>query len=257
MSDNNPENNTVMEYRCITQNSTDPIIGLQQESQSSEGPLNGAPVVVGFGPFIPRWAPNQAPSNTTILLYFVRNETFPSLNHAGYASDVLRQAANIWNSVRFRVFILQTAVKEEAHFNLVYQANGPTTQNVLAEAFFPHQSGTKDLVLFELGMNATNHVTLLNTFLHELGHVLGLRHEFALATERDTAAVPFFQPNPNSVMAYTRLPTLQQSDADGIRAFYSSTLKPGYSIHGAPVVDYLPRLRNPPSFVAVRNNIFP
>ena len=77
---------------------------------------------------------------------------------------------------------------------------------------------------------------LKNIFLHELGHVIGLRHEFALSEEEESwAAVRFGTPNPISVMSYTFPPNIQQSDIDDTRRFYNFA---GNEIGGIHIVDW-------------------
>ncbi|RKK89064.1 hypothetical protein BFJ71_g12553 [Fusarium oxysporum] len=92
-----------------------------------------------------------------------------------------------------------------------------------------------------------------NVFIHELGHVLGLRHEFAIGDVRDEMTtdregekvVRIDAPDPNSVMNYrNEPPQLQQSDIDSTRKFYSMTEDPNGkspSIGMTLVVDYTPR----------------
>jgi len=92
-----------------------------------------------------------------------------------------------------------------------------------------------------------------NVFIHELGHVLGLRHEFAIGDVRDEMttdregekAVRVDAPDPNSVMNYrNEPPQLQQSDIDSTRKFYSMTEDAhgkSPSIGMTRVVDYTPR----------------
>lgn len=86
-------------------------------------------------------------------------------------------------------------------------------------------------------------------FLHELGHVLGLRHEFALSKDKaetdedgNLDGRRFYGQNPLSIMSYRKDKSLQQSDKDGIRAFYK--LANGTTIGGSPVTDYYPEPRS-------------
>ena len=91
-----------------------------------------------------------------------------------------------------------------------------------------------------------------NVFAHELGHVLGLRHEFAIGDVRDrmTAsregkdAVRIDAPNEKSVMNYrAEPPEIQQSDIDSTRKFYSMTEDAAGElpqIGGTKIIDYTP-----------------
>jgi hypothetical protein len=63
---------------------------------------------------------------------------------------------------------------------------------------------------------------LKNIFLHELGHVLGLRHEFApeLEDTGDNYTVQIGPRNPLSVMGYEFPPQIQPSDVENAKGFY-------------------------------------
>ena len=58
-------------------------------------------------------------------------------------------------------------------------------------------------------------------FLHELGHVLGLRHEFAIESEQGSGAMRLFSTDKESIMSYYFPPQIQESDKKDLRAFYS------------------------------------
>ncbi|KAH8761302.1 hypothetical protein BGZ57DRAFT_737377, partial [Hyaloscypha finlandica] len=91
------------------------------------------------------------------------------------------------------------------------------------------------LVVTNFALSPPQRGILKDVFLHELGHVLGLRHEFAGDSKRqvkkhqgklgvhesEDGAVRFMQRNKKSVMSYTMPPSMQQTDKDQVRAFYS------------------------------------
>lgn len=142
--------------------------------------------------------------------------------------------------MNFGITVFQTTDKKEANFNLVYRDNPPGRPIVLARTFFPQQEDT-DVVVFKYGMDAKSRYRLNNVFLHELGHVFGLRHEFALVKEGQVAK-RFMNENKLSVMAYNKVPTVQESDREEIRAFYQ--LENGADVDGSPVTDYVPQLQS-------------
>jgi hypothetical protein len=88
---------------------------------------------------------------------------------------------------------------------------------------------------------------MYNDILHELGHILGLRHEFqkwSLAWFQDSIAAPtveFGPANLQSVMSYTFPPKLQQSDKDSTKEFYK--LANGTVLGDYKVTDFVPTLR--------------
>ncbi|RFN48797.1 matrix metalloproteinase-11 [Fusarium flagelliforme] len=214
------------EYDCITQKGDEPAFAGSESNIPS--------IVVGLSTIIPRW------TNSTTIKWFIRADKFPSDEEAAIAASALDAAANEWNAVNFGVTVYQTTDKKEANFNLVYRDNPPDRPTVLARAFFPHQED-RDVVVFKYGMDAKNRYRLKNVFLHELGHVFGLRHEFAIVKE-GRGAKRFMNENKESVMAYNKIPTVQESDREEIRAFYQ--LENGADVDGSPVTDYVPQLRS-------------
>lgn len=78
--------------------------------------------------------------------------------------------------------------------------------------------------------------------VHELGHVLGLRHEFSMDPRRleRHKAVQFGEASPLSVMNYRREPPeLQPSDIAATRAFYQ--MPAGMMLASTRVVDFVPQ----------------
>lgn len=231
-------------YHCITQKGTGKTYGFPP---ASKVPSGFDAINVGLGDLIPRW--NTSPSQHTTLKWFLKADGFPSADVAmaaaeaiNHAAEAMNQAAREWNNMAFGVIVSQTMDEAAANFNLIYKVNGPTEdmEGVYAEAFFPNQAH-RDVIVYEFGMEESNRYKLKNVFLHELGHVFGLRHEFALEEEGD-GAKQFMKPNKDSVMDYNDLPTIQETDKEGIRQFYK--LADRTKIDGSPVTDYLPQLRS-------------
>lgn len=98
----------------------------------------------------------------------------------------------------------------------------------LAQAFFSSSDlNDRRLIMCELAFEQKYIGSLFNIFCHELGHILGLRHEFADThpSERQLASVPFGERNPLSVINYFNHPRefwIQGSDrpALGSEALY-------------------------------------
>jgi hypothetical protein len=216
-------------YHCITQKGDEPSLAAAATSEP-----NLPSIVLGMDSIIPRW---KIP---TTLKWYLMADKFPSTEDAEIAAEALNQAANEWRNVDFGVTVFQTQNKREANFNLVYRRNPRDDPYVLAEAFFPHDRDN-DVILYAYGMHPDNRYKLKNVFLHELGHIFGLRHEFAIEEEGE-GAVQFMTKNSLSVMDYNDQPMIQESDKQGLRAFYK--LAETYDVGGSPVTDFLPGLRS-------------
>ncbi|KAK6951342.1 hypothetical protein Daesc_007876 [Daldinia eschscholtzii] len=229
MNSINSENN----YRCYTQRSRLPTLWQPPVSEGSDSDS----IVVGLKNIIPRW---DVSGLDTKLEYFVRADTFPSADEALYAAQMFQQAAEDWNSLGLGVSISQITDEEKAHFDLVYNVNSKNHEGLYAMAFFPSEPHG-DVIVTDFALSAGERNTLKNVFLHEIGHILGLRHEFALVKEQDERAVQFMDKNPISVMSYTHPPTMQESDKVGVKAFYK--LDRDFEIEGIPITDFRPTYR--------------
>ena len=109
--------------------------------------------------------------------------------------------------------------------------------NAYAKSFFPNQHGL-DVEVFPPGLDPQRPKDgLKKTFMHELGHILGLRHEFAVV-KKEAPSVQFMDSNPLSIMSYEEARDLQESDKAGTKAFYK--LNNGEHINGIPITDFMP-----------------
>ncbi|RAL08452.1 zincin [Aspergillus homomorphus CBS 101889] len=179
-------------------------------------PANVAALQVGFGKAIPRWktGPNKR------INFAAFQNGYPKPEWALLAATALKAAADDWNKVGLGVTLQWVAKLEDAAFVLSYAGN---QGGVLAEAFFPNDIDLNVLNVYQSAFAPGTVQYLKNIFLHELGHVLGFRHEFAPEREdnKDDYTVQLGPRNPMSVMAYEFPPRLQTSDEESARAFYS------------------------------------
>ncbi|KAJ9653552.1 hypothetical protein H2198_007272 [Neophaeococcomyces mojaviensis] len=239
-------------YTCETQEELDPSFGPAPLSNLAGTTGDNAPnepdsLVVGWGTIVPRWDVVQQPNRK--LQYFVRVDTFPSPEQAKSATTNLQEAADSWNELNLGISISETADQAAANFYLVYSLN-PTTgpgRNTLARAFFPHEVD-QDVIVFKRAFDPDGMPILKNIFQHELGHVLGLRHEFAITGDaakrllpEGQGAIQFQETNYNSIMSYNFPPKMQQTDRDQTLAFYK--LANGFMMGTSPVTDFMPAIR--------------
>jgi len=205
---------------------------------SATGPPNQ--LCVGLGHQIPRWAQGS------VIKYIVRTGTFPSDIYAKYAADCLEKAGNEWNNKlggigpRFE----PVSGDDAAVCELMYKARmeGPEGPDggPLADAFFP-DSKERIVYVYAKAFEDGFRDSMTNIFYHELGHVLGLRHEFALEREKKYGAVCIGPRNEFSVMNYFHHPSqLQIHDLDvrSVKEFYNIMMN---EYGGLPIRDYIPQ----------------
>ncbi|KAJ5438451.1 uncharacterized protein N7458_009449 [Penicillium daleae] len=194
-------------YPCITQKPTPTAIA---------GSISATALQVGLGKDIPRW--RTGPTKT--VNFAVLANGYPKPELAFLAAKNLQEAANEWNTLELGVQFKWVYKIEDAAFVLTYAKE--VSPGTLAEAFFPNNMDLNVLNVYPAAFEEGTMQYLKNIFLHELGHVLGLRHEFA--PEKETGAnlesVQIGPRNPTSVMAYEFPPQMQPSDIDSAKAFY-------------------------------------
>lgn len=89
---------------------------------------------------------------------------------------------------------------------------------VLARAFFP-DGGRHELVIFPK-MFTQSREEQVETLAHELGHVFGLRHFFALISETAAPAVVFGEHVSFSIMNYGADSRMSDADRSDLKALY-------------------------------------
>ncbi|UPK95827.1 hypothetical protein LCI18_006762 [Fusarium solani-melongenae] len=140
---------------------------------------------------------SRYPTNAT-LPYFIDMNSFPTKADAEYAAKSFEQAAANWalGPVQFK----RELTRRDAFFSVVYFVGTPEDRS-LAKAFFPNCPAKSRLVkVYPRAFIFRD--AMVNIFCHELGHVLGLRHEFAGQREAYNPSVCWGLPNPESVMNY-------------------------------------------------------
>lgn len=136
----------------------------------------------------------------SILTFIVRRETFPNEEDADHATTSMIDAAKGWNKLRGEVPQFKRVFGEsDVVFQIVYKDKVDGQHRTLARSFFP---GSKDCTIYVTAKAFENpfRLSLVYIFNHELGHVLGLRHEFAPEEEKEYPSVILGDRNDDSVM---------------------------------------------------------
>lgn len=215
-------------YPCTTQKPTPAVIA---------GSISATALQVGLGKDIPRW--KTGPTKT--VNFAVLANGYPKPELAFLAANKLHEAANEWNALNLGVQLKWVYKIEDAAFVLTYAKE--VRPGTLAAAFFPNNVDLNVLNVYPAAFEEGTVQYLKNIFLHELGHVLGLRHEFApeRETEDNLKSVQIGPRNPTSVMAYEFPPQIQPSDIESAKAFYEfpgTHLGVMQKTGTLPIVDY-------------------
>lgn len=169
---------------------------------------------------------------------------FPADHHHRYTATAFQEAADEWNALELGVHISGTTNKAEANF-LVKYYKPKTNRRVLASAFFPNR--VEDVLVYDFTLvDPFWRGVLKNTFLHEIGHVLGLRHEFAndpdpenLGHPRESKAILIGSINPHSVMSYDKVNNINELNIKDTKTFYE--LPNRLKVGAATTIAYRPR----------------
>eukprot|EP01111_Echinosteliopsis_oligospora_P000588 TRINITY_DN10647_c0_g1_i1.p1 TRINITY_DN10647_c0_g1~~TRINITY_DN10647_c0_g1_i1.p1 ORF type:complete len:312 (-),score=73.36 TRINITY_DN10647_c0_g1_i1:55-939(-) len=195
---------------------------------------NPAAILIGEGTEIPRWKKGTVIRFTTLI-----KMGFDSKEDAEYATKHLITAASEWNKLNLGVRFEYVDDPSTANFVLVHGGDQGST---LAMAYFPNPRSLNYVYVYTAAYKAPGwKPNMWKVFCHELGHVLGLRHEFALEREKGMPAVRLGAVDPLSVMTYRAdPPTITENDIKYTQLFYS--LPATEVIGGLPIHDYSPAL---------------
>jgi hypothetical protein len=147
--------------------------------------------------------------------------------------DLLGEALLAWGDAAPVKF----AQRDDAwDFEIVMRQSDSCDTNgcVLASAFFP-DAGRHQLRLYPQ-MFAQERADQLRTLEHEIGHVFGLRHFFALISETDSPAEIFGTHKPFSIMNYGTQSVLTNDDKSDLSRLYQAAWSGELSnINGTPI----------------------
>lgn len=114
-----------------------------------------------------------------------------------------------------------------------------TSGCTLASAFFP-DSGRHDFHVYPLALEQSRKEQV-DTFIHELGHVFGLRHFFAQVREQAWPSEIFGEHRAFSIMNYGSLSELTEDDKNDLKRLYQAVWSGALAdINGTPIRLFAP-----------------
>jgi hypothetical protein len=159
-----------------------------------------------------------------VIRYHVNLGSFKNDADGRDVSSSFEQATEAWAGVP--ATFKRVADPKAADFTVVYRSRQLVTVDnypVYATSFFPNSDpANRRVKVYSLALQSRH--ALVNVFCHEIGHVLGLRYEFAALRETSDPSVQWGLANPESVMNYYTDPlelAVHHLDVDGLCSLYA------------------------------------
>lgn len=195
-----------------------PGIVCDTEPRGHETPQGRSPLEIvldASNGFIPLWA-----NNVTLRWRFRERALLEFENPAAVKTEIRKlfgEALMAWGNAAPVKF---TEDDDLWDFEIVVRSGDQCSPRgcVLASAFFP-DSGRHELVIYPK-MFTQEREEQIETLVHEIGHIFGLRHFFANVSETAFPSEIFGTHNKFSIMNYGQLSKLTTADKDDLRRLY-------------------------------------
>jgi hypothetical protein len=195
------------------------ICGTDKRGEPTPRGLSPFEIVVDASDgFIPLWAEN------TTLYWRFRESSFTQFEDPAAAKEAVKalfgKALMAWGSAAPVKFAQRRSSRGRWDFELSARRSDDcdTSGCVLASAFFP-DGGQHQLHLYPELFEQTEQEQI-DTLVHELGHVFGLRHFFALVEETEWPSEVFGKHKPFSIMNYGDKSKLTADDKNDLKRLY-------------------------------------
>jgi hypothetical protein len=192
------------------------------------------------GNLLPRWKLGST------VTYSILKSSFPYDDWASFAQDALFEATNDWNSRDIGVKFGLVEQGESATFALKYRHYGAGPKH-FAESFLP-DSSHRIMYVYRSAFHRECRQSMANLFRHEIGHILGLRHEDAGRREPGNPSVELDAGNIESIMNLTdinKINPIHESDVSAVRKL---CLLEGESFNGFEIITVDPDAFDQASF---------
>jgi hypothetical protein len=197
--------------------------------------------------FIPLWAPDVT------LHWRFRESSMQNFSNPETAKEQIRnllgEALLAWGNAAPIAFTEDIDLWD---FEIVMRTGDNCTPSgcVLASSFFP-DAGRHQLFLYPQ-MFVQSPKEQVDTLVHEIGHVFGLRHFFARISEKAWPSEIFGTHSKFSIMNYGELSELTDVDRDDLRRLYQSVWDGSLvQINGTPIQQFVPYHTRPVAPVAI------
>lgn len=191
-------------------------------------------IVVGLGDEIPLWK-----KNSTLKWRF--NSSFNNYNNStnvkNYIRGLFSEAITIWGDVSPVSFEESCTTWD---FEIIMRPDNCNAHGcTLASAFFPNQQ--QNILTIYPKMFSQSKAEQIDTIVHEIGHIFGLRHYFAKQKESSWRSEVFGTHYPLTIMNYGHNSTLTQQDRVDLYKLYSAVWNGKITnINGLPIRLYQP-----------------